>query len=161
MAFPVSPSRQAHKLTIVSLVMTKKPGAVITKDEITSATKATPTVWQSGLQAAKKTLRDEHGVVLDTIRDVGYRVALASDKAGIADGKIKSAHRKAKEASGILATVSESDFKELSKDEQNRHVLTKTRVEIAKDVTAPRRMKELSTRVANSHSLPSGLDSMK
>lgn len=106
---------------------------------------AGPNVWQSPMQDARKALIDEHDVVLVTVPNVGYRVAAPEDKAGITDGYLKQAYRRAKKGKKVIDTVNESQFKAMSQVAQETHIQQRARVVIATDQLAPRRLKESTT----------------
>ena len=152
--FQPSPSRQAHKLAIVNLVLTKKPGDLVTKEEISAATKAREQEWKSSIEPAKKALRKERGWLLHFEHSsMSYRVALDSDVAGMIDGHLRRARNQAKRACEKASVIDGDRLKALSADEQGQFLQQRARALILRDVTEPKKLRDLA--VVNRKELPS------
>lgn len=152
--FQPSPSRQAHKLAIVNLVLTKKPGDLVTKEEISAATKAREQDWKPSIEPAKKALRKEHRLLLHFEHVAkAYRVAMDGDVAGMIDGHLRRARNQAKRACEKASVIDGDRLKALSQNEQGQFLQQRARALILRDVTEPKRLRDLA--VVNSKELPS------
>ena len=135
-------NRQPHKLAIIALVLDHKPGDIISDGEIDQATDSQIAVWNSAMQAARRVLADEHGVILKREAKLGYRYLKAEEKSGASDREMKRARNRVKSAKRITDSMSNDEFKQMPAGDQTVYVQTRARVELAHDMFSTRRRPE-------------------
>jgi hypothetical protein len=146
-------NRQPHKLAIIALVVTTKPGDIIHDPEIDRATNSTLQVWSSAMQSARRVLAVEHGIELKRETKLGYRHLKPEEKPGAADRQMNRARNRVKTAKRIVDSMTQGQFDELTPANQSVHVQTRARVLLTHDMMSPKRQREIAV-AANSKERP-------